>query len=409
MVATCHVRGVSTRRMEKLVDTLGITSLPQQQVSVMAKELDKQVEAFRNRSLDAGPHTFVAVDALDAPDSGERPGGERARFGGGRCQRRRLPQDPGCRPANVCDDLNPYKHTCRRAKITMINDSSEISLDGDSLGILPVPESADFRLRLPSFKSLFLDCRWVCNGQDNSLSTATGFIVFSKKEEPYLVTNRHVVTGWNPELRKHLSKHGVGPTHIDVRHNRAGKLGSWITVREALLDEDGNPIWFEHPLGEDVDVAALRLTKEDGIAGYIYGLEPPNEWMDDGSEVSLRPTQALSIIGFPFGEFTGEGMGIWVRGFIASEPDLHHKNLPRFLIDSRTRQGQSGSPVVYTNYGLPIEDRHTGKLSWGNMIPGRLVGVYSGRINAESDLGFVWNLDAIRDTIEHGRLGSLPK
>ncbi len=30
----------------------------------MAKDLDTQVEAFRNRPLDAGPYTFVAADAL---------------------------------------------------------------------------------------------------------------------------------------------------------------------------------------------------------------------------------------------------------------------------------------------------------------------------------------------------------
>ncbi len=50
--------------MGKLVATLGITSLSKSQVSVMAKELDEQVEAFRSRPLDAGPYTFVAVDAL---------------------------------------------------------------------------------------------------------------------------------------------------------------------------------------------------------------------------------------------------------------------------------------------------------------------------------------------------------
>lgn len=50
--------------MEKLVETLGITSLSKSQVSVMAKELDEQVEAFRSRPLDAGPYTFVAADAL---------------------------------------------------------------------------------------------------------------------------------------------------------------------------------------------------------------------------------------------------------------------------------------------------------------------------------------------------------
>ncbi|ORB23082.1 IS256 family transposase [Mycolicibacterium parafortuitum] len=64
VVATCYLLGVSTRRMDKLVETLGITSLSKSQVSVMAKELDAAVEAFRTRPLDAGPYTFMAADAL---------------------------------------------------------------------------------------------------------------------------------------------------------------------------------------------------------------------------------------------------------------------------------------------------------------------------------------------------------
>ncbi|EUA68944.1 transposase, Mutator family protein [Mycobacterium xenopi 4042] len=64
VVATCYLLGVSTRRMERLVETLGVTRLSKSQVSIMAKELDEQVEAFRTRPLDAGPYTFVAADAL---------------------------------------------------------------------------------------------------------------------------------------------------------------------------------------------------------------------------------------------------------------------------------------------------------------------------------------------------------
>jgi len=64
VVATCYLLGVSTRRMEKLVETLGITRLSKSQVSNMAKELDEQVADFRSRPLDAGPYTFVAADAL---------------------------------------------------------------------------------------------------------------------------------------------------------------------------------------------------------------------------------------------------------------------------------------------------------------------------------------------------------
>ena len=64
MVATCYLLGVSTRRMDRLVHTLGITSLSKSQVSEMAKSLDATVEAFHTRPLDAGPYTFVAADAL---------------------------------------------------------------------------------------------------------------------------------------------------------------------------------------------------------------------------------------------------------------------------------------------------------------------------------------------------------
>jgi transposase-like protein len=64
VVATCYLLGVSTRRMDKLVQSLGITGLSRSQVSVMAAELDEQVQAFRTRPLDAGPYTFVAADAL---------------------------------------------------------------------------------------------------------------------------------------------------------------------------------------------------------------------------------------------------------------------------------------------------------------------------------------------------------
>ena len=64
VVATSYLLGVSTRRVEKLVEQLGVKQLSKSQVSEMAKHLDAQVEAFRNRPLDAGPYTFVWVDAL---------------------------------------------------------------------------------------------------------------------------------------------------------------------------------------------------------------------------------------------------------------------------------------------------------------------------------------------------------
>jgi putative transposase len=56
VVAECYVRGVSTRRVEGLVATLGIQNLSKSQVSELAKTLDSEVAAFRARPLDAGPY-----------------------------------------------------------------------------------------------------------------------------------------------------------------------------------------------------------------------------------------------------------------------------------------------------------------------------------------------------------------
>lgn len=64
VVATCYLLGVSTRRVEKLAATLGVTQLSKSQVSEMAKTLDARVAEFRNRPLDASPYTFVWADAL---------------------------------------------------------------------------------------------------------------------------------------------------------------------------------------------------------------------------------------------------------------------------------------------------------------------------------------------------------
>src|SRR5512135_354381 len=64
VVATSYLLGVSTRRVEKLAESLGVTKLSKSQVSVMAAELDEMVASFRSRPLDAGPYTFMWIDAL---------------------------------------------------------------------------------------------------------------------------------------------------------------------------------------------------------------------------------------------------------------------------------------------------------------------------------------------------------
>ena len=50
VVQEAFVQGVSTRKIEKLVHSLGIENLSESQVSELAKGLNEQVEEFRNRA-----------------------------------------------------------------------------------------------------------------------------------------------------------------------------------------------------------------------------------------------------------------------------------------------------------------------------------------------------------------------
>jgi putative transposase len=64
VVCQCYVEGVSTRRVDDVVKAMGIEGISKSQVSAMAAELDVVVDAFRSRPLDAGPYTYVWLDAL---------------------------------------------------------------------------------------------------------------------------------------------------------------------------------------------------------------------------------------------------------------------------------------------------------------------------------------------------------
>jgi transposase-like protein len=64
VVAEAHLLGVSTRRVEGLVQAMGITGISKSQVSELAKSLDQMVEEFRHRPLDSEHYTYLWVDAL---------------------------------------------------------------------------------------------------------------------------------------------------------------------------------------------------------------------------------------------------------------------------------------------------------------------------------------------------------
>ncbi len=64
VIQQAYVEGVSTRRVEDLVQTLGCDGISKSEVSRICAALDTQVQAFRERPLDQGPYPYVWLDAL---------------------------------------------------------------------------------------------------------------------------------------------------------------------------------------------------------------------------------------------------------------------------------------------------------------------------------------------------------
>jgi len=57
-----YVNGVSTRKVDRLVEQLGISGMSKDRVSGLCRELDERVEAFRNRPLE-GEFPYLWLDA----------------------------------------------------------------------------------------------------------------------------------------------------------------------------------------------------------------------------------------------------------------------------------------------------------------------------------------------------------
>lgn len=63
VVQEAYVQGVSTRRVDELVQALGLQGVSKSQVSVLCAELDGEVERFRTRPLSGVSYPYVWLDA----------------------------------------------------------------------------------------------------------------------------------------------------------------------------------------------------------------------------------------------------------------------------------------------------------------------------------------------------------
>ncbi len=243
-------------------------------------------------------------------------------------------------------------------------------------------------LLLPSVQSLYIELKF----NWTTLGSWTGFIARAPRW-PVLITNRHNVTGRDNKTGVLLNSSWWVPNEITILHNKASSLGQWIPKNEKLFLSD-NPIWIEHPtLWSQVDFIALPLTDIEGIELHPYSLGVGDP------QIRVLPSDNISVVGFPFWLTGGWALAIWATGFMATEPCIDQWNLPVFLIDCRARQGQSGSAVIaHRNWWMVTMENGSIVASWDFVT--RFLGIYSGRINEQSDLWIVWKASAIKELVD---------
>lgn len=255
----------------------------------------------------------------------------------------------------------------------------------------------DNKIDLSSLSSLFVQAFY----NDTFLGYATAFIVTNTKQEQYLITNRHVVTGKNNITNVVMNKMGGIPNNLIIKIPECLKETDyfiWNDWKINLNNLEGFPNWKEHPKYKSkVDVVAIKLDKE--IISIGYSMEESNYLCSICDNVK--------IIGYPFGYNVNPKQGyygIWISGTIASEPLVNleiegiDEEMPAFLVDARTRPGTSGSPVLYYNRQGIMPINHGLSLTNDSIrIP---IGIYSGRLREDSDLGIVWKWKVIKEIIE---------
>ncbi len=257
--------------------------------------------------------------------------------------------------------------------------------------------------------------RMIPFGTETIMSTGTGFI-HEYDSKLYLITNGHNVTRINPDTNIRIIESAAFPVKIKTKARITPKANPNTFVSEFFyidLYEDVDykkPKWFVHPThGYKVDVIAIPFADTKDISEHVK-LFPINKYKFD-NEFEIEIADDVFILGYPFDITGGKELPIWKRGTISTEPFIDIENLPKFLVDTATRSGMSGSPVIMQRNGFHgfNSDKMTGDEIFG--LIKLFAGIYSGRIGAEDNfqtqLGIVWKPHVINEIITGQKLGDI--
>lgn len=299
--------------------------------------------------------------------------------------------------------------------------------------------SAPLQLRAESFRSVLIEMVFCPNGpstdaaagQDcNTMAHGSAF-VYRLDGKDRLITARHNVTGRHWETNEFLGGYTTEPTHLRVmffkdppekwavsRSEDNPRVGNIQVLLHQylvpLIGQDWRPIWKQHPvLGGDMDVAEVPFNPPDGVMIMSWERTDPRTGPEQAPWPSqLFPGEDVFIVGYPYRLTVGPSFPLWIRGTVASDPIFGYnaggKSYPLWLVDARTRKGQSGAPVMRHRPPGTIVFRNDGQPGRTVLPDSDLLGVYSGRTSDESDLGFVWSMDEVDEICRNGAQGTVP-
>ncbi|MEQ6438284.1 hypothetical protein V8Z74_25250 [Comamonas sp. w2-DMI] len=271
------------------------------------------------------------------------------------------------------------------------------------------------------------------------LAIGTGF-VYKKDDRFYIVTAWHNVTGRHPDTFK-PNKNVAIPDNVVV--NFCFLLGENGMGRMAIslpLYNDERACFYIHPENwPRVNVVAIPFDPyvAHPIAGYTgdgkeinFSIPLFNE-VGNGLQTSISPiqdhlvrrgeivekwfksvdvTEELFIPGYPQNVHDMHVQPVWKRATIASSVQMKWNRQKKFLVDSASKSGMSGAPVLYYNPRGSIS-MHGTTFQLGGEVS-ILAGVYVGRVGVTNEkdpqIGIVWHSDVIDEIIEGARYEEHP-
>jgi hypothetical protein len=221
----------------------------------------------------------------------------------------------------------------------------------------------------------------------------------------FLVTNWHNITGVRTDNLEPIHTKKLLPNIVRIYYKQ------WVDgqsiIRSAHTDlrlyENGTPIWLEHVTRHMVDVVAIPVSKNI----FVDFANTPINAVGQEKRLEAHAGMDCFALGFPEGIIGAANTPIWKRGSIASEP---YQDVP-YLIDSATRKGMSGAPIIAQHTGI---FGMTGNKMTGLEIIGtvrKFIAIYSGRMGDDKfgyQLGRAWRAEVIEEIISTKLPGKHP-